>query len=63
MASAARLYRTPQSETNLRSCSLTTTEFVLLVLERDLEQLCAEGMLEAFRDEHNVVRYRPKAAQ
>jgi hypothetical protein len=26
---------------------------------RDLEELCAAGFLEAFRDEHNIVRYRP----
>ena len=26
---------------------------------RDLEELCAAGFLEAFRDEFNIVRYRP----
>jgi hypothetical protein len=26
---------------------------------RDLEELCAIGLLEAFRDEYNIVRYRP----
>lgn len=31
----------------------------LLQLATDLEELCALGFLEAFRDEHNVVRYRP----
>lgn len=25
----------------------------------DLDELCAEGMLEAFRDQNNIVRYRP----
>lgn len=25
---------------------------------RDLEELCAAGFLEAFRDEYNIVRYR-----
>ena len=31
----------------------------LLKLSQDLAQLVAEGILEAFRDEHNIVRYRP----
>jgi|HubBroStandDraft_4_1064222.scaffolds.fasta_scaffold37974_3 hypothetical protein len=26
---------------------------------RGLEELCAAGFLEAFRDEFNIVRYRP----
>ena len=32
----------------------------LLKLSQDLAQLVAEGILEAFRDEHNIVRYRPR---
>lgn len=40
---------------------MTTTEFAeFSALARDIEQLCAEGMLEPFRDDHNVVRYRPQ---
>jgi hypothetical protein len=31
----------------------------LLKLSEDLAALCAEGLLEAYRDEHNTVRYRP----
>lgn len=26
---------------------------------RDLEELCAMGFLEAFRDEYRIIRYRP----
>ncbi|HEY3972353.1 MAG TPA: hypothetical protein VGM18_05065 [Candidatus Sulfotelmatobacter sp.] len=30
---------------------------------RDLEQLCEMGLLEAFRDEYNIVRYRTTGAK
>jgi hypothetical protein len=42
----------PKSET---SNPLTTLGQVCA----DLEELCAVGLLEAYRDEYNVVRYRP----
>jgi hypothetical protein len=28
-------------------------------IARDLEELCAMGLIEKFRDEYNVTRYRP----
>ena len=28
-------------------------------IARDLEALCEMGLVEAFRDENNIVRYRP----
>ena len=55
MVTAARLYQ---------NRFLTPNEFAeLSALARDLEQLCAEGLLEAFRAEDNVVRYRPALQQ
>lgn len=39
---------------------LNVSEFAeISALERDLAALCAEGLLEAYRDEHGVTRYRP----
>jgi len=39
---------------------LTLTEYAeLSALERDLDQLCREGLLEEFRDDDNVLRFRP----
>lgn len=41
---------------------LTVPEFAkLAALQSDLATLCAEGVLEAFEDEHGVTRYRPTA--
>lgn len=38
----------------------TVTEFAeLSALTRDLDALVASGLLEAFEDENNVIRYRP----
>jgi len=39
---------------------LTLTEYAeLSALERDLDELCRECLLEQFRDEDNVLRFRP----
>jgi hypothetical protein len=41
---------------------LTTTQFAELSrLERDIQALVTEGVLEAFEDERGVIRYRPVA--
>ncbi len=53
MATSAASYRKSSS-------LLTTTEFAeISALTTDLAALCAEGLLEAYRDENGVTRYRP----
>jgi len=53
MAITAASYRKPQAH-------LTPNEFAQQsALTSDLVALCAEGMIEAFRDEEGVIRYRP----
>jgi hypothetical protein len=56
MATLAASYRTPltlQPRTEQNSQRVTAGQVC-----RDLEELCAAGFLEAFRDEYNIVRYR-----
>lgn len=36
----------------------TKPEFTEHRIARDLEALCEMGLIEAFRDEYNIVRYR-----
>lgn len=61
MKTPATSYRNPQPsltlETRAEQTPLTQTRTLHQVC-RDLEQLCEMGILEAFRDEYNVVRYR-----
>jgi len=53
MATTAASYRKPEPV-------LTPKEFAQQsALSLDLAALCDEGMLEAFHDEHGVLRYRP----
>jgi len=58
MATASASYRNPQPHIEQKQ---PDENFVFTPgqLCRDLEQLCAQGFLEAFRDEYNIVRYRP----
>jgi hypothetical protein len=49
----------PTTAASYRKPFLTTTEFAeISALARDLEALCAEGLLEAF-DDNGITRYRP----
>ena len=61
MATASASYRNPQPTLSLK-LQLEQNKFIPTADQvcRDLEQLCAMGILEAFRDEHNIVRYRPR---
>jgi hypothetical protein len=60
MATTAASYRnsqptpTPKVQPEQNKFTLSTGQVC-----RDLEELCAAGFLEAFRDEYNIVRYRP----
>jgi hypothetical protein len=62
MTTPATSYRTPQPSLTLEARAEQTpltNRRTLHRVCRDLEQLCEMGILEAFRDEYNVVRYRP----
>jgi len=53
MVTTAASYRKPQAD-------FTVNEFAqITALEADLAALCDAGVLEAFTDEHGVLRYRP----
>lgn len=55
MATSARLYRKPQSESQT---FVAADPGGVLKLREDLLHLEAEGLLVSFRDEHGVIRYR-----
>lgn len=54
MATTSALYRNPQPPIEQKETPTTLGQVC-----RDLEELCAAGFLEAFRDEYNIVRYKP----
>jgi len=56
MATTTALYRNPkpQIEQNKPKLQLSPGQ-----IARDLEQLCAMGLVEKFKDEYNITRYRP----
>lgn len=57
MATTAASYRNPQPSTEQKesNCSMRRQD----PIARDLEALCDMGLVEKFRDEHNIIRYRP----
>jgi hypothetical protein len=68
MASTAvtRISRPPRTFARVRirrersqQASIELREVLPGSVARDLDDLVAMGFLEAFRDEHNVLRYRP----
>lgn len=60
MATASASYRKPEPRLTLemRTEQIQSARTFHQVC-RDLEALIAQGFVEAFRDENNVVRYRP----
>jgi hypothetical protein len=58
MASSACRQPSPGS-LRLDLGQLQTTRLTENRIARDLEALCEMGFLEAFRDENNIVRYKP----
>lgn len=60
MATPAASYRNPQpiAEQKESNCSMRR-QAAYRHIARDLEELCDMGLVEKFRDEHNIIRYRP----
>lgn len=60
MATTAASYQKPQPSLTLEvSIEQTSRPSTIGQVCRDLETLCEMGILEAFRDPYNIVRYRP----
>lgn len=55
MASTAESYRNPQPQIEQKELSLQLTRGQVA---RTLNELCAMGLLEKFKDEYNITRYR-----
>jgi len=62
MATSPASYRNPQP-TSSQKCraprQTLETRIHLGQVARTFDELCALGLVEKFRDEHNIVRYRP----
>lgn len=65
MATPAASYRTPANpgEETPQKCRAPRQTLAMKMhrgeVARTLDELCALGLVEKFRDEHNIVRYRP----
>ncbi|HLZ49258.1 MAG TPA: hypothetical protein VKP61_00770 [Candidatus Acidoferrum sp.] len=60
MATTAASYRSTQASHQVTNQQPVLSQArTLHQVCRDLEALIAAGFVEAYRDEHNIVRYRP----
>lgn len=64
MATSPASYRTPQAREKCRAPRQTlAVKMQRGEVARTLDELCALGLVEKFRDEYNIVRYRTVSAQ